>query len=275
MVRATPSARPQSAPAASLGVEPGAGGVDVEAVLRGRDSADLADAAPHLEIAEEHRLGPEEAVRVRHDLAGDGPQRPLAVLGRQGGDVLGRRGRRPVSHDLLEELMNGRRGRRRGAALGGAGAGRPHRHGRQDQVARVGARGLGQGGQLRRAAARRRLDAADPDGQRAARQGGAERHEMPPLQLAEHLRLAALQPEQVGGAGHVDVEEGAAHQEVGGLGGDVLGELGQALRRDDAREAALAAAAHEVRHGAERQTCAPPPTRRPTPRGRRAAPRRR
>ena len=59
-------------------------------------------------------------------------------------------------------------------------------------------------------------------------------------------------PEQVGGARHVDVEEGAAHQEVGGLGRDVLGELGQALRGDDAGKPALAAAAHQVGHRAER-----------------------
>ena len=80
----------------------------------------------------------------------------------------------------------------------------------------------------------------------------AQRHELPALQVAEHLGLAALHAEQVGGAGHVDVEEGAAHQEVRGLGGHVLGELGEALRGDDAGEAALPAAAHQIGHGAER-----------------------
>ena len=75
----------------------------------------------------------------------------------------------------------------------------------------------------------------------------------PRCEVAEHLGLPALHAEQVGGAGHVDVEEGAAHQEVGGFGRDVLGELGQALRGDDAGQAALAAAAHQVGHGAERE----------------------
>ncbi len=76
---------------------------------------------------------------------------------------------------------------------------------------------------------------------------------MAPLQLAEDLGLATLETEKVGGPGHVDIEEGTPHQKIRGLGRDVLGELGQSLRRDDAGEAALAAAAHEVRHGAERQ----------------------
>ena len=93
---------------------------------------------------------------------------------------------------------------------------------------------------------------ADADRQRAARQGGAERHEMAALEVAEHLGLAALHAQQVGGAGHVDVEEGAAHEEVRGFRRDVLGELGEALRGDDAGQPALAAAAHQVGHGAER-----------------------
>ena len=75
---------------------------------------------------------------------------------------------------------------------------------------------------------------------------------MPARQVAEHLRLAALQPEQVGGTRHVDVEEGAPHQEVGRFRRHVLGELGQALRGDDAGEPALAAPAHQVGHRAER-----------------------
>ena len=72
-------------------------------------------------------------------------------------------------------------------------------------------------------------------------------------QVAERLGLAALEAEEVGGAGHVDVEEGPAHQEVRRLGGDVLGELGEPLGCDDPGQPALAAAAHQVGHGAERQ----------------------
>ncbi len=76
---------------------------------------------------------------------------------------------------------------------------------------------------------------------------------MAALQIAEHLGLPALHAEQVGGAGHVDIEEGAAHQEAGGLGGDVLCQLGQTLRGDYPGEPTLAAAAHQVGHSAERQ----------------------
>ena len=72
-------------------------------------------------------------------------------------------------------------------------------------------------------------------------------------EIAELLGLTAFEPEQIGGARHVDVEEGAPHQEVGGFGRDVLGELGEPLRRDHAGEPALAAAAHQVGHRAERQ----------------------
>ena len=89
--------------------------------------------------------------------------------------------------------------------------------------------------------------------QRTARQRRAERHELPALQVAERLRLSPLHAEQVGGARHVDIEEGAAHQEIGGLGRDVLGELGQPLGGDDAGKPALAAAAHQIGHGAERE----------------------
>src|SRR5690606_18105327 len=72
-------------------------------------------------------------------------------------------------------------------------------------------------------------------------------------EVAEHLGLAPVHAQQVGGAGHVDVEEGAAHEKVGGLGGDVLRELGQALRRNYAGQPTFAAATHQVGHGAEGQ----------------------
>src|SRR3546814_12088194 len=44
-----------------------------------------------------------------------------------------------------------------------------------------------------------------------------------------------------------DLEEGTPHQEVRRLGGDVLRQFGEPLGRDDAREAALAPARHQVR----------------------------
>ena len=79
---------------------------------------------------------------------------------------------------------------------------------------------------------------------------GPSARNVPRGEIADRLGLAPLHAEQVGGARHVDVEEGAAHQEVGGLGGDVLGELGEPLRRDHAGEPALAPAAHQVGHRA-------------------------
>ena len=76
---------------------------------------------------------------------------------------------------------------------------------------------------------------------------------MPALQVPESFRLPPLHAQKVGGARHVDIQEGAAHEEVGSLGRDVLGELRQALGRDHPGQPALAAPAHQVRHGAEGQ----------------------
>ena len=121
----------------------------------------------------------------------------------------------------------------------------------RSRVASVGCSGKG----VRRAGAARglRFHPADPDGQRTARQGRPERDELPARQLTEHLGLASFQAQQIRRARHVDVEEGATHEKVGRLRGDVLGELGQPLRGDHARKPALAAAAHQVGHGAERR----------------------
>ncbi len=87
----------------------------------------------------------------------------------------------------------------------------------------------------------------------AAGEGRAQRHELPALQVPEGFRLSPLHAEKVGGARHVDIQEGTTHQEIGSLGCDVLGELRQSLGCDDPRKSALAAAAHQVRHGAERE----------------------
>ncbi|OIQ65552.1 hypothetical protein GALL_528870 [mine drainage metagenome] len=59
--------------------------------------------------------------------------------------------------------------------------------------------------------------------------------------------------QQVGGARHIDIQKGAPHQEVRSLGGDVLGQLRQPLGRDHPRQPALAAPAHQVRHGPQGQ----------------------
>ena len=56
---------------------------------------------------------------------------------------------------------------------------------------------------------------------------------------------------KVCGASHVDVEECPPHQEVRSLGGDVLGKLGKALRRDYSCQTTLPTSAHEVGHGAK------------------------
>ncbi|KFC69785.1 hypothetical protein FF80_01289 [Devosia sp. LC5] len=72
-------------------------------------------------------------------------------------------------------------------------------------------------------------------------------------QGAKLLGLALFHTQQIGGTGHVDIEKGPAHQEVTGFGGDVLGELGETLGGDDTGKPALAAAAHEIGHGAKRE----------------------
>ena len=64
---------------------------------------------------------------------------------------------------------------------------------------------------------------------------------MPALQVPERFRLPPLHAQQVGGAGHVDVQKGTAHKEVGRLGCDILGKLGQALGCDHPGQPALAA----------------------------------
>ena len=103
------------------------------------------------------------------------------------------------------------------------------------------------------------------------RERGAD-DEMATLEVAEHLGLPALHAQKIGGAGHVDVEEGAAHEKVRGFRRHVLGELGKALGRDDAGQSALAPAAHEVGHGAERDFLASSDTS-PAAAGAKAAPR--
>ena len=72
-------------------------------------------------------------------------------------------------------------------------------------------------------------------------------------EVAASMGLPPFHAEKVRRTRHVDIEKGPAHQEVRRLGGDVLGELCQPLRRDDTRQPALAAPAHQVGHGAQRQ----------------------
>ncbi len=160
-----------------------------------------------------------------------------------------RGGRRAIIRQLDQNVRRGRRARLRTGRKRRAGLPRARR---QDQGTRILQR-VGEGDEHRRAAPAHGAGRPDRDGERAARQSGPQRHEMPARQVAERLGLPALQAEEVGGAGHVDVEEGPAHQEVRGLGGDVLGELRQPLGGDDAGQSALASAAHEVGHGAERE----------------------
>lgn len=125
------------------------------------------------------------------------------------------------------------------------------RIGREDQILDI-LRRIRQRHQLRAGRARRGLHRADLDRQRPARKRRSESDEIAALQVAEHLGLAPVHAEQVGSARHVDIEKGAAHQEVRGLGGDVLCELGKPLRRDHAGKTAFTAAAHQIGHRAER-----------------------
>ncbi len=80
----------------------------------------------------------------------------------------------------------------------------------------------------------------------------AEREEVAALEVTDLLGLATLHAEQVGRADHVDVEEGAPHQQVRGFRRDVLSELGEPLGGDHAGEPALASATHQVGHRRER-----------------------
>jgi hypothetical protein len=52
---------------------------------------------------------------------------------------------------------------------------------------------------------------------------------LPALQVPEGVCLSPLHAQKVGGARHVDIQKGSAHEEIGGLGRDVLGELRQSL----------------------------------------------
>ena len=107
--------------------------------------------------------------------------------------------------------------------------------------------------QARGRVARRGIRWTDAQPQRTAGEGRSQRHELPALQIPEGLCLSPLHAQKVGGARHVDIQKGSAHEEIGGLGRDVLGELRQSLGGDDPRKPAFAAAAHQVRHGAERE----------------------
>jgi hypothetical protein len=89
-------------------------------------------------------------------------------------------------------------------------------------------------------------------GSGATRECRPKCYEIAAFQVTEHFRLPTVHAEQVSGAGHVDIEEGTAHQEVGSLGRNILGKLRQALRGDDTGKAALSATAHQIGHGAER-----------------------
>ena len=102
---------------------------------------------------------------------------------------------------------------------------------------------------------------------------GPKRHEMAALEVAEHLGLAALHAQKIGGAGHVDVEEGAAHEEVRGFRRHVLGELGEALGGDDAGQVRACGRGTSGWSWRRARLCAPRPTLRRRRRARRAAPR--
>ena len=97
------------------------------------------------------------------------------------------------------------------------------------------------------------FDRTDHHGKRAARQRGTERDELAAFKIAEHFRSPPVHAQKIACPRHVDVEKGAAHQEIGRFGGDVLGELGKALGGDHPGQPPLAAPAHEVGHGAQRK----------------------
>ncbi|MEY9392976.1 hypothetical protein ABIF93_011297 [Bradyrhizobium japonicum] len=234
-----------------LGAEPGACACQhaAEFVQVGHGGAEALDAAANHELLIEHADGAEAGIGLGEHGA-KGTIDALAPLG----ELLG--ADRHLGH-LRPDL---RRGRLRGAelleqigrrpALRAAGIGR--RCG-QDDGAHILERGFRHRHQPRCGIARVGVGRADMQTQGASRQRRAKRHELSALEIAKGFGLPPLHAEQVGGARHVDVEEGPAHQEIGGFRRDVLGEFCQALGRDDAGEATFTAAAHQIGHRAERE----------------------
>jgi hypothetical protein len=137
--------------------------------------------------------------------------------------------------------------------LGRRGHGVEHQRLGHEQRLHLLARRIGHGHQAMDDIARAGFHVGDLDPDRAAADRRAKREEMAAFEVADLFGLTALHAQKIGGAGHVDVEESAPHQEVGGFGSDVLGQLGQALGGDDPGQPALAPTAHEVRHRRERE----------------------
>ena len=219
----------------------------------GRRSPDPLDPAADEKILVKHADGPEPGLRIGQDRLQDGVEpgaafRELLEVRRFGGGLgPDEGGRRLGRHELAEQV--GRRWWRR-ASHGTQGLGR--RCGENDGPRILECR-AGHRHQARTRVAGLGLGPADREGHRPPRQSRSQRDEMPALQVPERLRLPPLHPEQVGGARHVDVEEGAAHEEVGCLGRHILGELSEPLGRDDTCQSALASSAHKVGHRAQRE----------------------
>ena len=74
---------------------------------------------------------------------------------------------------------------------------------------------------------------------------------LPAGKITERFRGPTLHAQKICRTGHVDVEEGPAHQEVRGFCRDVLGQFGQTLCCDDTGQTTFTPTAHEVRHGTE------------------------
>ena len=108
------------------------------------------------------------------------------------------------------------------------------------------ASGLGQRHQTLTRILATRLRSADVNGHRATADRRSQPQELAALEIADALRLPAVHSQQIGGALHVDIEEGAAHQEIGRLGGNVLRQLGEPLGGDHAGQPALPAATHQI-----------------------------
>jgi len=74
----------------------------------------------------------------------------------------------------------------------------------------------------------------------ASGEGRAEAEPLAGLESPKLLGVALGEAQQVAGSRDVDVEGGAAHEDVGGLSGGVLVELGEPLGGEDGAEASLA-----------------------------------
>ena len=220
-----------------------------------RRAGDPPHPQPHQKILIQCRVGAVTRLRIGQNFSQYGGNPHFAVLRRHRGPgcFAGRLGQRRIGQGCgagqLGQNIGGRSWSGTRPAL--QWQGKLFRIGGKDQILDIHHR-IRHRHQLRAGRARLRLDFANGDRQRPPRQCRAKTDEIAALQITKHLGLTPVHAQQIGGAGHVDIEKCPAHQEVGGFRGHVLGKFRQPLGGDHTRQSTLAAAAHQVGHSTER-----------------------